>query len=555
METTRISIDFGTSHTVAVLSMPGREPRPLLFDGSPLLPSAVYAAPDGRLVVGRDAWHAGASNPAGLEPHPKRRVDEDRLLLDGHEVPVEAVFAAVLRHVSLAAGHVDHATLTYPASWAGVRRARLESAARTVFGSVSLIAEPVAAAYHHLAHNPVTGPGQLLVYDLGAGTFDASVLAVSEAGVELVASTGLDDAGGLDIDAAIVEHLGETLAARDPERWRRLSQPADRADQRARRQLWDNVRTAKEVLSRTATTIVHIPLFDEELPLGRERLDALARPILERTVVVSRDLSAAARSGPLLGVFLVGGASRMPLVHTLLHQALGIAPTAADQPELAVAEGALADRPASTESWPTVPVTTPIAAYRPRRRRWIAVAVVLATVIAASAGIWFGTRDREQPLVEVQESPSPTPSPTPSPSPSSLIDSCLVGTWVSTSYSVINFVNTVPTTFRSNGGSVKTIRADGTFEHDYDRSDPRRATFNGTPWTQVVRGRLAGTVRTSNGTTVYSGSGRGYGEFFENGRSRGRSPLTLAAAPSTYLCDPDTMTEYTDDWRVDYKRR
>ncbi|MFD0743868.1 Hsp70 family protein [Phytohabitans flavus] len=349
MEATRISVDFGTSHTVAMLWVPGREPRPLIFDGSPLLPSAVYAMPDGRLVVGRDAWHAGSSNPAGLEPHPKRHIDEDNLLLDGREVPMEAVVAAVLRHVSLeadhvAGDHVDTAVLTCPASWAGARRDRLEAAARTVFGTVTLVAEPVAAARHHLAHTPVAGAGHVLVYDLGAGTFDASVLACLPDGrVELVASTGLDDAGGLDIDAAVADHLGETLAARDPERWRRLAEPADRSDQRSRRQLWDSVRTAKEVLSRTATTIVHIPLFDEELPLGRERLDELARPVLDRTVALCRDLSAAARSGPLLGIFLVGGASRMPLVRTLLHQTLGVPPSAVDQPELAVAE----------ERWPS----------------------------------------------------------------------------------------------------------------------------------------------------------------------------------------------------------
>jgi molecular chaperone DnaK len=148
-----------------MVSVPGREPRPLLFDGSPLLPSAVYAAPDGRLIVGRDAWHAGSSNPAGLEPHPKRHIDEDRLLLDGREIPMEAVVAAVLRHVSVEAGHVDGAVLTYPASWAGPRRARLEAAARSVFGSVSLVAEPVAAARHHLSRAPVAGFGHVLVYD------------------------------------------------------------------------------------------------------------------------------------------------------------------------------------------------------------------------------------------------------------------------------------------------------------------------------------------------------------------------------------------------------
>ncbi|GAA4716373.1 Hsp70 family protein [Phytohabitans rumicis] len=565
METTRISIDFGTSHTVAVLSGPGREPRALLFDGSPLLLSAVYAMPDGRLVVGRDAWHAGSSNPAGLEPYPKRHIDEDRLLLDGQEVTLEAVVAAVLRHVSVeadrAAGdHVATAVLTCPASWGGTRRGRLEAAAGTVFSTVHLVAEPVAAARHHLSRTPLTDPGYVLVYDLGAGTFDASLVRCTPDGIELVTSTGLDDAGGLDIDAAIVDHLGQTLAARDPDRWRRLAHPGDRADRRARRLLWDAVRTAKEVLSRTATTIVHIPLFDEEMPLGRERLEELARPVLDRTVAVCRDLSTAARSGPLLGVFLVGGASRMPLVGTLLHQALGVAPAAVDQPELAVAEGALADPPAATDAWPPadMPPAAGTPAPHPRRRRWVAAGAV--TVVAAATAVWLGTRGGSPPADGAQRSPTPVASeagstPTPSPTPSPLIDPCLVGVWDSTSYSITNFIDGVPTTFTNTGGTVKTVRADGTYVHDYNSSPPRTATFNGNKWEQRIRGTFTGRLRTHDQTIIYSGTARGTSEFFENGSSRGRQALTLDPKPSTYLCDGDTWTEYTQDWRIDYNRR
>ncbi|MFY1674406.1 Hsp70 family protein [Plantactinospora sp. WMMB334] len=613
METTWISIDFGTSNTVAMLSVPGREPRPLLFDGSPLLPSAVYAGPDGRLVVGRDAWHAGSSNPAGLEPFPKRHMHEESLLLDGRVVPLVAVVTAILRHVSTEADgvlghHVDSAVLTCPASWAGSRRGRLEAAGRSVFGRVRLLAEPVAAAHHHLSRIPATAPGHFLVYDLGAGTFDASVVRHTPEGVELLASAGLDDAGGLDIDAAVVDHLGDILAARDPDRWERLGHPRDRADRRARRHLWDSVRTAKEVLSRTATTLVHVPSFDDDLPLGRERLDALAGPVLERTVAVCRDLSAAVdASGPLRGIFLVGGGSRMPLVQTRLHQAFGMVPTGIEQPELVVAEGALASAvlrdadgrlPTGTTAAQGRPGTdgtaaqgrpgtdgaaadvrpptggepgrmrpAPTALGRPwplragRHGRWIG-AVVVPVLIAA--GLWLGLREWS-PAGRVEQVPSrsaatlaggPTPSATPTPGPSPVVDPCLVGTWESTNYSITNYIDRVPTTFTSSGGTVKTIRADGSFVHDYGPSAPRTARIGRDRWQQHVTGTISGRIRTVDRTILYSALvAKGSSRFVLNGRDRGSDRLTAHPAPSTYLCDGDAWTEYTDDYRIEYARR
>src|SRR5262245_55975276 len=115
----RLGIDFGTAHTVAVLHRPGREPRLLLFDGSPLLPSAVCAEPDGRLLVGRDAVHAGAGTPGAFEPNPKRCIDERTVLLGDTEVAVTALIGAVLTRVRDEAASTlrdtpDETVLTFP---------------------------------------------------------------------------------------------------------------------------------------------------------------------------------------------------------------------------------------------------------------------------------------------------------------------------------------------------------------------------------------------------------------------------------------------------------
>ncbi|MDQ0371382.1 Hsp70 family protein [Catenuloplanes indicus] len=361
----RLGIDFGTSHTVGMLAVGGRPPVPLLFDGSPLLPSAVWADPSGRLIVGRDAQHAAQTDPAGYEPHPKRHIDEETMLLGTAQPSVESVIATVLGHVAAEAGRVagrpvGTVVLTHPAAWAAQRRQRLESAARTVFPEVTLVPEPVAAAGYvvHRAAARIPPGGRVVVYDFGAGTFDVSVVRADPDGLRVVASEGLDDTGGADVDAAVVELLAHTFAPRDPAAWQRLAAPATRADRRAARTMWDGARTAKEVLSRATSTVLHVPIFDEEVPLGREQLDQAARPILERTLVATRRVVAGAGGTPA-GVFLVGGASRMPLTAALLYQSLGVRPTLLDQPELVVAEGAL---------YATTPASLPAAVTPPPRQ-------------------------------------------------------------------------------------------------------------------------------------------------------------------------------------------
>jgi Hsp70 protein len=346
-----LGVDFGTSNTVAVLRGPDGRTRTLLFDGSPALASGVFAMPSGELLSGRDAAHAARSRPECYEPHPKRFIDDGQLFLGVAEVPVAAVFAAVLRRVAdeasrAASGRIAEVTITHPASWGSHRRAVLLSgAAQAGLGEPRLVAEPVAAASYFVdvlgASLPVGSC--VLVYDFGAGTFDASVVRRTADGFAVLASEGLPDAGGLDIDAAVVAHLGAVYSARDPAMWRRLQQPDAVVARRASRLLWEDVRTAKEMLSRTSATVIPIPLLDEDAPLGREQFELLARPILDRTVAATRGTlrSAGLTDAEVRGVFLVGGSSRIPLVATLLHRALRIAPTVIEQPELVVAEGSL----------------------------------------------------------------------------------------------------------------------------------------------------------------------------------------------------------------------
>ncbi|MEH1056475.1 hsp70 family protein [Micromonospora sp. CPCC 206171] len=368
-----LGVDLGTSNTVAVLRWPDERTRPLLVDGQPILPSGVYADADGRLHVGRDAQRLAQADPAGYEPNPKRRVDEPTVSLGGRAYRPAELLAATLRAVAesavAAAGFLPPAVVTYPAAWEAPRRQVLHealalagwptAAEHTMSGPIPpgtrLLREPVAAAryYTDVLRRPVPVGGAVAVFDFGGGTLDVAVVRNEgadpwgDSGFTVISTGGVADLGGLDLDAALVARLGELVADADPARWARLTAPETATQWRDRQQLWDNVRGAKEMLSRAIVAPVAVPGVETAARLDRADLERLATPLLARAVPETREVIAAAGLTPerLAGLFLVGGSSRIPLVARMLHAELGIAPTVLEQPELPVAEGALTDLP------------------------------------------------------------------------------------------------------------------------------------------------------------------------------------------------------------------
>ncbi|TQM80303.1 Hsp70 protein [Saccharothrix saharensis] len=342
-----LSVDLGTSNTVAVLAAHGRPPRVVEVDGSATMPSAVYCEEDGTLVVGRDAERRARLDPARFEPNPKRRVDDGVLLLGDNVVPVTDALAAVLRRVleettrQLGGEPLDEVRLTHPAQWGATRRNVLLSAARLggVTAEVVLVPEPVAAASHYAS----LSVGQALaVYDLGAGTFDVAIVGATQSGFTVLAEDGLQDLGGLDVDQALLEHVGRQVSHRDPAAWQRLLRPESTADRRARRTLQEDVRAAKESLSRHAHTEVPMPEPFEDVLVNRSDLEALVRPSMMRSVELLESTIRSTGMAPnqLAGIYLVGGSSRIPLVANMIAEQVRIVPTSLDQPETAVALGA-----------------------------------------------------------------------------------------------------------------------------------------------------------------------------------------------------------------------
>ncbi|HEX6073860.1 MAG TPA: Hsp70 family protein [Micromonosporaceae bacterium] len=371
-----VGVDLGTSNTVAVMRWPDGRTRPLLFDGQPILPSGVYLDEAGRLHVGRDAQRMAQLDPARYEPNPKRRIDEPTVLLGDRDGPTVGLLSVILKRVADKAvetcGLLPTVVLSHPAAWGASRRGILrDAAAQAGWSAVTLVPEPVAAAryFYGTLRHPVPDGGCLVVFDFGGGTLDVAVVRNAGDTFDVIGSGGAEDLGGLDIDAALVRHLGQLLATRHPEIWRRLLAPAGPNDRRDRRLFWDDVRGAKEMLSRTTMAPVPIPGVDQALHVTREELEQLARPLVDRAVAETVSVIEACRLGPgqLAGVFLVGGTSRMPLVAWMLHARLGVAPTALEQPELPVAEGALTEpaavgSPVAVRAMSAVPAGVPAMA-------------------------------------------------------------------------------------------------------------------------------------------------------------------------------------------------
>ncbi|OXM67025.1 type VII secretion-associated protein [Amycolatopsis vastitatis] len=373
--TVRVAVDFGTSSTCVVASVNGREPQVVVIDGQPLMSSAVYAAADGTLFVGQEAERQAAVDPSRYEPNPKRRIDEGELLLGDSVLRVTDVVHAVLGRAVAEArrlagdSEADLLVLTHPADWGAIRTRLLRQAAGGLAREVALVPEPVAAAVYHaatFAPQDVTTdrtvefsgrPGDALaVLDLGGGTVDVSVVRrlppdpardragrPQRGGFQVLATRGDPGFGGADIDQALLEHVGSLVSAADPDAWRQLVEGRELTDRRRRRVLRQDVRGAKETLSRHAYTDVPMPPPFADAHVTREDLERLIAAPLGRAVelTVAAIGDAGLRPKQLTAIFLVGGSSRIPMISRLVHERTGIVPTSLDQPETVVARGAL----------------------------------------------------------------------------------------------------------------------------------------------------------------------------------------------------------------------
>ncbi|HET6954187.1 MAG TPA: Hsp70 family protein [Acidimicrobiales bacterium] len=369
-----IGVDLGTAYTAAAVARDGRVEIATLGTRAIEMPSVAFLREDGQLLFGEAAERRSVTEPTRVAREFKRRMGDSTSVLVG-STPFSAhalmgkLLVSVVSAVAEREGTApDRVVVTYPANWGAYRLELLGQAIHQAdIGDVGVVTEPEAAAAHYASTTRVVPGDTVAVYDLGGGTFDATVLRRLEGGFELLGQPhGIEQLGGVDFDEAVFRHvtanIGTNLNDLDPDDPAMVAAIA-----RLRRDCVD----AKEALSYdTATTIpVALPSHRGSVRLTRGELEQMIRPALADTVhMLERAVrSAAVAPADLKAVVLVGGSSRIPLVAQMLGEGLG-RPVAIDvHPKHAVALGAarLAEAGVTGPAAAPAPVTARTPATAP----------------------------------------------------------------------------------------------------------------------------------------------------------------------------------------------
>ena len=374
-----VGIDLGTTNSLAATVKSG-EPVVLADEaGRQLLPSVVRYLKDGSVETGWDALAHAESDPRNTVYSAKRLLARGRSELktlpvlpyeivdapggvairtvQGDKSPVE-VSAEILKTLAKRAetqlgGELTGAVITVPAYFDDAQRQATKDAARLAnLYVLRLLNEPTAAALAYGLDNGAEGV--YLVYDLGGGTFDVSLLKLSRGVFEVLGTGGNAALGGDDFDHAVVDwavsQLGSVeLTAED------------------RRQLLDRAKAAKEALTDAPETVLKLELSSgtHAFTLTRVIFDQLTKSLVDETLEAVANVlrDAKLEKDQIKGVVLVGGSTRMPCVRREVEAYFGFAPLTGIDPDCVVAVGAamqankLAGNAAEGEDWLLLDVT------------------------------------------------------------------------------------------------------------------------------------------------------------------------------------------------------
>jgi molecular chaperone DnaK len=342
-----VGIDLGTTNSEVAIIENGQARVLPGADGDLILPSCVGLSDSGKLLVGREALRQYAAAPDRTVKSIKRWMgtDHQTTLGDRTYSPTE-ISAMILRSLKQRAEQylgesVTQAVITVPAYFTDAQRQATKAAGEIAGLEVlQIINEPTAAALAYDLRSEETE--RVLVYDLGGGTFDVSVVEITGEVTEVLASHGNNRLGGDDFDRRLQLHLKDLFRKQhgvevpdDAPTNARLLNAAEQVKIHLSANAFTTVREA--FLGSKGKTALHL-----ESEIAREDFEKLIQPLLTETLEAIDRALADAKLTPadLDRIILVGGSTRIPLVQNLIAGHLGQAPTDGIEPDLCVALGA-----------------------------------------------------------------------------------------------------------------------------------------------------------------------------------------------------------------------
>lgn len=342
-----IGIDLGTTNSCVAIVEGGRPEVIVNAEGERTTPSVVAFFKSGERLVGNVAIRQQAVNPDRTISSVKRHMGSDwRANIDGKSYSPQEISAMVLRKLKSDAERflgkdVTDAVITVPAYFNDTQRQATKDAGRIAgLNVLRIINEPTSAALAYgLDHG---SPQKVMVYDLGGGTFDVSIIEIGEGVIEVLATAGNNHLGGDDFDERLCKHL---IAE-----FKRTSGFDAERDPMAHQRLKEAARSAKEELSSLSSTHVNLPFLAQnqngplhfECEVTSAEFDRMTADLVERTTEpVQQALNDAGIAASELGqVLLVGGSTRIPAVQEHVRKLTRLEPANSINPDECVAQGA-----------------------------------------------------------------------------------------------------------------------------------------------------------------------------------------------------------------------
>ena len=342
-----IGIDLGTTNS-CVAVMEGGEPTVITnADGARTTPSVVAFKKDGERLVGEQAKRQAVTNAEGTISSIKRHMGTDyKANVAGKEYTPQAISAMILQKLKADAEaylgeKVTEAVITVPAYFNDAQRQATKDAGKIAGLDVKrIINEPTAAALAYGLDNE--GEQKIMVYDLGGGTFDVSIIEIGDGVIEVLATHGDNKLGGDDFDKKVMDYMVADFKSKTGID---LS-----GDKMAMERIKAEAEDAKKKLSSATQVEISIPFItaNEQGPqhlnmtLTKAKFDELTRGLVERTAIPVQNAlkDAGISASELSKVLLVGGSTRIPAVQDKVKQLTGHEPSKKMNPDECVALGA-----------------------------------------------------------------------------------------------------------------------------------------------------------------------------------------------------------------------